>query len=74
MTDRQAGQQVKSEGVQRTLKDTNPIAAPIKLYLVGEERRSGTCFTKHSNNIIFLLYCNICVNIPLVILCYYVIS
>ena len=41
MTDRQTSQQAKSEGVQRTMKDTNPTAAPIKLYLVGEERRSG---------------------------------
>ena len=42
MSDRQATQQVKSEGVQRTMKDANPTATPIKLYLVGEERRNGS--------------------------------
>ena len=44
MSDRQTAQQVKNEGVQRTMKDANPIAVPIKLYLVGEERRNGNCF------------------------------
>ena len=52
MTDRQTSQQVKSEGVQRTLKDTNPTAAPIKLYLVGEERRSGNCYLDNTIYII----------------------
>lgn len=45
MSDRQTTQQAKNDGVQRTLKDVNPTAAPIKLYLVGEERRSGNCFS-----------------------------
>ena len=43
MSDRQTAQQVKNEGVQRIVKDANHKAAPVKLYLVGDERRSGNC-------------------------------
>ena len=62
MSDRQAAQQVKNEGVQRIVKDANPKAAPMKLYLVGDERRSGNCLLDNASNTV-VLYIMFSVNI-----------